>query len=463
MQRTRARRALPWLLALLLLGGGLRVAAAVWSFPVELRGDEVYYVEVAASIARGQGHRFPEQSGTTTRALRPPGHAFVLAGAIGRVASPVEARSLGRAVALEVLIGTLLVFATAWLGRELFDARTGWLAGAVAAVYPTAVAQSHFLWSENLFALLLVSALACAVRARRASRPGLIVGAGALFGVATLTREVALPVAGVVALWWVWTADPGDRRSAGLRGALLLGVTLLVIAPWSLRNAAVLGRVVPVATVGWFATAEGNALEHPDWMRLRGPRSRRFKVDYQLTPGELARSDFARQRALEMIRDEQPTWLPKKLIRNMGSMWSPDTVLFYKVRHGAYGKSAHPVLRPLVAASVAFYVLVFAGGVLGISQARDGGRRSLAMGVLAAACAIHVFANAIPRFRTPWMPLLIVYASFAAVHWRNFRLRPSYPALVTALFVLAFFFAVCVGHYHEDVAKTWSWGRPAPH
>ena len=163
----RARTFAVALAALTLLAGGLRLAVAESTHPVRLVGDEVYYAQVAAQLASGQGHLYVGGLEGEARAWRPPAHPFALSLVLEReralrASAERDPEALLALVRLEVLVGALLVAATALLGAALFDARAGLLAGAIAALHPALVAQSHMLWSEGLFSLLVTLALAAA-------------------------------------------------------------------------------------------------------------------------------------------------------------------------------------------------------------------------------------------------------------------------------------------------------------
>jgi len=351
--------------------------------------------------------------------------------------------------ALQVALGSLLVLLTALLGTALFDVRTGFAAGVLAAVSPALIAQSHYLWSETLFAVLITAALLGVVDLQRRPRWGLAASTGLAFGAAALTREIALLVAGVCAAWWVWTAQRHQRREALARGALMLGIALLVVLPWTARNYRLFGRLVPVSTVGWFAAAEGNALESPQWLLRKGPVQSAFHRDYFSLRDELQRLDFARRYALAKIAAEQPGWLAKKTIRNLALLLNPDSVLRMKIRRGAYGDRPPAVVRALLAASIPFYLALATAGVLGIAAACGPGRRSLPCLVLGAVALLHVVTNATPRFRIPWLPLLAVYASHAALGWRTLPRRLSRGRAALALAALLFFFGVCVPYFYR--------------
>lgn len=90
--------------------------------------------------------------------------------------------------------------------------------------------------------------------------------AGICFGLATLTRELAVPVAGVACLWLVASARTAERRATVARCAVIVLILLVVVAPWTYRNFKLFGRIVPVSTVGWFAIREGNAFTDDHWI-----------------------------------------------------------------------------------------------------------------------------------------------------------------------------------------------------
>jgi hypothetical protein len=164
--------------------------------------------------------------------------------------------------------------------------------------------------------------------------------------------------------------------------------------------------------VGWFAVAEGNTLERPQWWAASGPRQARFHADYFSTRDELARLDLARRHALAEIAAEQPAWLVKKLVRNLRLLLGTDSVLALKLRRGAYGDAPAPALRWLLAVSGPAWVLLAILAALGVAVT-DARRRALALLVLSAVAVVHVVANATPRFRVPWLPFLCVYAAHA--------------------------------------------------
>lgn len=473
--RSDARAWLRRIGVVVLLAGALRASVAAWTFPVTPLGDELYYLETAIRIARGEGHRYGPHA---MKARWPPGQAFLLSLAADDSLArenpallvemsksrpdemqPDHHRFLAPLVALEVALGTAIVALAAALGWLLFGPRAGLAASVLAALHPTLVAMSHYLWSENLFTALLSAGLVALVAGWR--RPGVAPAlvAGVCFGLAGLTREVGLLVGGAGALWWLAAARPAERRAAALHAALLGAVMALTILPWTLRNARELGRPVGISTVGWMGLREGNTLAadaafERDWEAVRAFRSR-----YVAIPDELERMDVARREAFALIREAQPGWLPRKLVLNLGELFGPGSDLLYKLGQGAYGPVPDATTRLLLVASLAFGVLVFTGAVAGVASATGPARWLLPLALLPVV-ALHVAANAFPKYRVPLLPLAFAYAGLAAtLGVRGVAGALTRRAALSAAAVLAAFALACV-RFAPEARGIWVNGAP---
>jgi hypothetical protein len=78
--------------------------------------------------------------------------------------------------------------------------------------------------------------------------------AGVLVGLASLTRANGLAL--IVPLWFlVWTGRPRLVLSAVRVPAAMVIAALLALTPWTIRNASVFDRVVPVSTEGGYTLA----------------------------------------------------------------------------------------------------------------------------------------------------------------------------------------------------------------
>ncbi len=167
---------------------------------------------------------------------------------------------------LQCLAGTLLVLAVVWLAWALVPQRPqwGWLAGLVAAVYPTHLYMVTHLQVALWAALVLTVLLALSVSNWRGDSwrgPGV---AGILAGLLLLIEPIlglALPI--VAAVWWrnARRSEPGCSVYQALKSPLIVAaVAVVLIAPWMVRNRLVHGQWVFIKSTFGYAFWQGN---HP--------------------------------------------------------------------------------------------------------------------------------------------------------------------------------------------------------
>ena len=214
--------------------------------------DDRAYNVLAAGIARTGVYPHLAQGPT---AYRPPAYPYLLGGLYSLVGAGHQRIVAGRL--LQAVVGTVAVGLIGLLAGRLFDRHTARTAMVLAALYPPLVAAGTSLLSEPLAIVAgLGAVLAVLAWRRRPSWPAAI-GAGALAGVMTLTRSNAFVVIPALALG-MWTAGPagGEDEAAGRRGrrraalpamAALVVTALVVVAPWTVRNAVVLHSFIPVS------------------------------------------------------------------------------------------------------------------------------------------------------------------------------------------------------------------------
>ncbi|MBN1909809.1 MAG: hypothetical protein JW818_08725 [Pirellulales bacterium] len=154
---------------------------------------------------------------------------------------------------LQCLVGTGLVLAVVWLTWSLLPSlpELGWVAGLGAAVYPphVQVVTQHgvALWAAFFLTLLL----AVAVSPRWSMRRRGALAGGVLSGVLLLVEPVlvlALPVCLMV--FWLGQPNRTSRVALG-RVALAVGLAVVIITPWLIRNRLIHGEfIVADSTMG---------------------------------------------------------------------------------------------------------------------------------------------------------------------------------------------------------------------
>jgi len=241
------------LVAIFLLGLGLRVGEA-WDGRAP-----VYDAQAYAAIARNldEGNGFTVGAGATQPSSNySPGLPLFVTG-LYEATGGVHER-LARVVL--AVIGALSILFTYAIGQRLVsyasyrtvNSPIVWpaLVGALAvAVYPALLEYQGMLMSEPLAASLLSGGVLAVLWAWDGSWVRWFLP-GALFGALAMVRPeylgVAVLVAGVIAARRI----RDDWRASLLRAAVFLGTTLVLIAPWTIRNASALDRFVPISTGG---------------------------------------------------------------------------------------------------------------------------------------------------------------------------------------------------------------------
>jgi dolichyl-phosphate-mannose-protein mannosyltransferase len=248
----------------------------IWHFPDPAYPDSFYYVDVARSLAAGHGFSvdlvwiFPEVGGVL------PANPVL----------PIPSNAHWMPLASLVQVPFLMVFGNvAWASALPFA-----LIGATAAPLTWAVARdagarravsigagfltaipllslAYMVQPDNfsLFQPLVVASLWMGARGLKGS-PRSFALAGLLAGLATLSRNDGLLVLVALGIAWLWDrwrarrkslgggADHADRRTRPaipMAAALAcVGLFVLVMAPWWLRQLAVFGSISPSSTSG---------------------------------------------------------------------------------------------------------------------------------------------------------------------------------------------------------------------
>lgn len=240
--RLRALSESAWIVPAIALGAFLLRAAAALLVPLPARldADADQYSRIAVSLLTGGGFAILPGDPTAGRA---PGYPVFLA-VIYWIAG---LNQLFTVRLIQAAVDAVTVVLLERLGRAMFGRWVGLVAASLFALSPPLISSTTFVMSETLYTLLLVVALLAFVQAVRAGsvKHGLV--AGALFGVGALIRPIGLlvPVFAAIATVALSSAVPVASRLK--IGAAALAATVLVVSPWTIRNALVFKTFIPVA------------------------------------------------------------------------------------------------------------------------------------------------------------------------------------------------------------------------
>ena len=296
----------------------LRVGYVVATPDTTFVHDGSDYDRHAIAIADGRGYPGARYPGRES-AFRPPAYPYLLAGAY-KVAGVGDAKVADRWVAARVLgivLGMLVVGLVGVVAMQLWGRKAGLLAMAGTAVYVPLILVGGSAMSEPLFAALMLGALAAVLAHRRsAHRWRWVVVAGVLSGLTILTRANAmvllLPL-GVA----VWTIRPRLSPRALAAPALLVALALLTVSPWTIRNAVVLDRFIPVTTqlgsalAGTYNDEARTDRENPaSWRSIRWVKAHRALYENIDNVPEPVAEDQLAARRRSTSASTPATWAP---------------------------------------------------------------------------------------------------------------------------------------------------------
>jgi 4-amino-4-deoxy-L-arabinose transferase-like glycosyltransferase len=402
-----------WLL-MLLVAVGLRVAYVWLAAGPHARpfSDPAEYDAVAWNLARGAGFALESARGTYPTAFVPPVLPWLVSLLYRAVGHDYFA-----ALLLVAVLGGLLPLLVAALGSRTFGSPAGRLAGWLATFHPLLVFFSGYLLTEIPFCLALLLALLLSAEWVKTPRPGRAFGAGLAWGVAALTRPTALPLPFLVAAWaWLPLGLSLAPRGRLRQVAVLLLGSVLVIAPWTLRNAVVLHEFVPVTTGAGQALLDSNNPVTWGSSAARGGadgtlRDQLLRTEFRgLSEAEVDRR--ARARALAFVRERAADG-PAVALAKLGRFWR---LRAEAGTTGAWQASGSPLARLLQVADplLLWSVVVLPFALWGAGVALRGARRwfqSLGLWVILYFTAGATLFFGSLRMRVPIEPMVVLFAA----------------------------------------------------
>ena|SRR5690349_5295255 len=280
--------------------------------------DQVSYDALAHSLLEGRGYSFTDNWYPFTPANTPTAHwsflyPLYLAG-VYAVAGyhPLIARVLQGAIC-----GALLCFLVYKIGRRVVNEETGLVGASLAAVYGYFIYYNVALMTETFFILLVLLTLYLSLELKENPVPVRWVRLGLSLGLAALLRQTILLFVPFLLVWLFL-----ELRTRVLRWwhfTIPVGIILLFIAPWTLRNYAVYREFLPLnSNAGYALFASNNPGLGTDWNNelvvvpipeeLRGKNE--AQMDRALT-----------QRGLEFIAADPQRYLQLTLDKTLEFFW----------------------------------------------------------------------------------------------------------------------------------------------
>ena len=169
---------------------------------------------------------------------QPPAYPFLLS-----LVYRVFGANPGNAEVFNAFLGAATVPLLYLVALRSFGRPAAKLAGVLLALMPGQILVAEGILAETLYAFVLVGFFALLVTLPDRRWAAALLGAAV--GVAALTRgEGVFLLVVPIAVWW----GSLPRRELAVRAAVTVAAAVLVVAPWTIRNAVELGSFVGIST-----------------------------------------------------------------------------------------------------------------------------------------------------------------------------------------------------------------------
>jgi hypothetical protein len=200
---------------------------------------------IAWSVVSGAGYSSPwANTVSMPTAQQPPVYPYLLAG-IFKLAGAYSYLSLWIAVGLNAVFSALTAVVILKIGKRAFGTPSGVLAAWIWSCWIYEAVVSIRLWESSLSALLLAVALWMLPKLASSLRPLLWASFGVLAGLAALTNTTLLSVFPFFGLW-LWIDYRRRGISCGKWLVASVGICVLALLPWAVRNYSTFHRMVPI-------------------------------------------------------------------------------------------------------------------------------------------------------------------------------------------------------------------------
>ncbi|MDQ6605112.1 MAG: glycosyltransferase family 39 protein [Actinomycetota bacterium] len=314
---------------------------------------------------------------------------------------------------LQVPLGAATIGLAWLLARRLFGTRVARVAAFVVALYPLAWQYEGLLYAESLATPLTAGLLVLIFTGKPSPRRAVVTGA--LLGLTLLIRPSSeFVLAGAMV---GWSLRMGWRRGLALT-LMATVVALLIVAPWTIRNAVVVHGFVPIslqdaAAYGTFnAQAAHDPLFPYAWRREPPGYADLFDPRHPLS--DVALRSRLNHRALDYVSHHPGSVFAAFFWNGLSRLWD--------IRRRSRSLAEVPFegrSRFVTDLGLDAYTVLLPLSLLGLWRARR--RRGLTLGLLAVALGASVVftVDSGTRYRAPLEPVIGVLACAGALGARD--------------------------------------------
>ena len=286
-----------------------------------MSGIARHYESEALRMLREGGILFPKtpvDPGDARLILHAPGYSAFIAAIYA-----IWGNSHSTVTLAQIILDALSAIVVFLIAAELFNQALAIVAGMLVALSPHFASYSLWFSPDTLPILPILVAVYLIIKASKRPRIITIIGAGAMVGLSCWLRANGLLLAPFLAAALIVLVDRGKRVRYA---AALLGTTILVISPMTIRNWVLYHRFIPISVDSGLALVEGIAAYDEEGRfgmpRFDGEATKKDvewhnRPEYEgnlWSPDGVERDAYRFRRGLEVIQSN-PAWFAGVMVR----------------------------------------------------------------------------------------------------------------------------------------------------
>lgn len=368
---------------------------AIWFFP-QAAPDSGEYLEISENILSGAGFSLDGIHPTDYRA---PGYPFFLASI-----QYFTGDNLLNIRVVQALLDSITAFIIFVIAYNIFDFFVGCLALSIYSIHPSLIGATTFVLSESLTVFFLSLCALLLLYSLKYRKYKYSFTAGLLLGLSTLVRPFTLPFpVFLLIISFFFFA----RNKFILKSNLLLCIGfVLCLSPWIVRNYIAFNQFIPVSSnLGgnlYIASNEKwDGTYNPEIMMIRSTIQKQLNSSGAHYPID----NELKRRALATIQKE-PFQYVRLSFKRIFRLWlhAPGEQLVLKDK---------PWLRNCILIFHYGLLAVFLIGLIALFARNEFRFYHLFLMLIPLyTTLIHSMLVALPRFRIPSIPIIIIFAAY---------------------------------------------------
>jgi len=316
----------------------------------------------------------------------------------------------------QALLGALTAVVVYKIGGLMFDKRVGVLAGLFFAFYTGSWALGDMLLSEALFTLLMLTTIYFLIKAPSGG-PWILFWGGVFGAAAALTRTAFFPYIPFITVGITLLKFRQPRLVS--RYVFITVMLLMAIFPWMLRNYYTVG----VFTMNTKSGTDFYLYNHSSlpYIIQNYEDTHHFYDVQAWNWSEVRKGQECLNWALEWIKSNPHLFLAKG-VRMIMNIWGFDRDYLWWYIAGSYGRDPMWLAGLLALLTNAVFVLIAPFAIAGFFISKPFQDNRLVPTLVIICMHILTFiVYGFSRHRFPFVPLLIIWAAYAVIHWDSVK------------------------------------------